>query len=295
MNVVRFYHQMADDKLKFAVIAMRCQNGWVFVQHKQRATWELPGGHREAGETIEECALRELYEETGISNMRLTPVCVYGVQGRTRVNQSGEESYGMLYRGSCQNLPTLPESEIAKTAIFPLSALPKAWTYREIQPKLLYQCLRSQLSFHIAQEEDSEHIRTILQSLPDWFGIPEALEEYVRESQHHTRILCYEETQVIGFLVLKKTSPKAMELYVLGILPQYHRMGIGRMLMKQAEDIALSQGITYLHVKTLALQANNEAYLKTYAFYEACGFTPLEVLPLWDEHNPCQLLIKKIA
>ncbi|MFR7445451.1 MAG: NUDIX domain-containing protein [Sellimonas intestinalis] len=42
-------------------------------------TYEVPGGHREAGETIDETARRELYEETGATDFDLFPVCVYSV------------------------------------------------------------------------------------------------------------------------------------------------------------------------------------------------------------------------
>src|SRR5947209_19581200 len=42
------------------------------AQHA-RATksWVLPKGHVEAGETIEQAALREIYEETGLDNVQL--------------------------------------------------------------------------------------------------------------------------------------------------------------------------------------------------------------------------------
>ena len=77
--VVRFYDHVEDALLKFAVIIARTGGNWVFCKHRERDTYELPGGHREAGESILEAARRELYEETGALRFSMEPVCVYSV------------------------------------------------------------------------------------------------------------------------------------------------------------------------------------------------------------------------
>lgn len=55
--------QVKYKELKFAVISASFKGRWVFVRHKQRETWEIPGGHREAGEDINDTAARELFEK----------------------------------------------------------------------------------------------------------------------------------------------------------------------------------------------------------------------------------------
>ena len=46
---VQFYEDntIDDDKLEFAVILAKYQNKWIYCKHKERDTWEIPGGHRE--------------------------------------------------------------------------------------------------------------------------------------------------------------------------------------------------------------------------------------------------------
>ena len=49
MTEVKFYDNMDDELLKFAVIITKAKNKYVFCKHKDRDTWEIPGGHREQG------------------------------------------------------------------------------------------------------------------------------------------------------------------------------------------------------------------------------------------------------
>lgn len=90
MLEVKFYDSIDDSLLKFAVIISQSNGKWVFCKHKERDTFEVPGGHREAGENILETAKRELQEETGAIKFDIKPVCVYSVIGKTRVNDTGK-------------------------------------------------------------------------------------------------------------------------------------------------------------------------------------------------------------
>ena len=63
MLEVKFYDSVDDSLLKFAVIISQSNGKWVFCKHKERDTYEVPGGHREAGENIVETAKREFEEE----------------------------------------------------------------------------------------------------------------------------------------------------------------------------------------------------------------------------------------
>ena len=94
---VNFYEQVDDKLLKFAVIISRHNGQWVFCKHKDRNTYEIPGGHRELNEEILQTAKRELCEETGALQFDIFPICVYSVTGKNRVNQIGDETYGMLF------------------------------------------------------------------------------------------------------------------------------------------------------------------------------------------------------
>ena len=137
---VNFYEQVDDRLLKFAVIISRHNGQWVFCKHKDRDTYEIPGGHRESSEEIIETAKRELREETGALQFDLSPVCVYSVIGKNRVNQTGEETYGMLFFADIQTFENQLHSEIESVSFF--NILPTQWTYPLIQPLLIQEYLR---------------------------------------------------------------------------------------------------------------------------------------------------------
>ena len=99
----------------------------------------------------------------------------------------------------------------------------------------------------------------------------------------------------MGFLALRQTAPQAGEVYVMGTLPAYHRKGAGRALLAWAEQYARAAGWKLLQVKTLDAAHPSPEYARTRAFYHAMGFVDLECFPtLWDEGNPCLVLVKAL-
>lgn len=65
--------------------------------------------------------------------------------------------------------------------------------------------------------------RYILEALPDWFGIPEAREEYIEGSKDNIFFCAYEQDKPVGFLYIKETGKATTELAVMGVLKEYHR------------------------------------------------------------------------
>ncbi len=137
---VSFYDSVDDSLLKFAVIIAKSDNKWVYCKHKQRNTFEVPGGHRETGETITETAKRELHEETGAEIFTIEPVCIYSVTGKNRVNDTGDEMYGMLFFADITSFEKELHSEMEKVIIS--DELPTKWTYPLIQPELIKEAQR---------------------------------------------------------------------------------------------------------------------------------------------------------
>ncbi|MCI8603115.1 MAG: NUDIX domain-containing protein [Ruminiclostridium sp.] len=138
---VKFYDKAEDSLLKFAVIVARTEGKWIFCKHRQRDTYEIPGGHREAGESIFEAACRELREETGAIDFKLTPVCVYSVQGKNSINKNDEEeSFGMLFYADVSSFEKELHHEI--DTIIKSEKLVYNWTYPLIQPKLIEETRR---------------------------------------------------------------------------------------------------------------------------------------------------------
>ena len=132
---VSFQPWSAAIKLKYVVIVVTDGRRILWVRHRQRGTWEIPGGHIEPGETCDEAARRELWEETGITKADLKPLSIY------TVTQNGKSDSGMLYLTDSGRHGPLPAFEIAETRWF--AELPEALTYPAIQQLLLKRALQS--------------------------------------------------------------------------------------------------------------------------------------------------------
>ena len=135
----------------------------------------------------------------------------------------------------------------------------------------------------IENTEEREHItRQILEALPEWFGIPSAVDDYVKGSGKYPFWCSFDQGKPVGFICLT------------GVLKEYHRQHIGRQLFQNAYTYALEEGFTFMQVKTVQMGKYPE-YDRTNLFYQAVGFRELEVFPeLWDEANPCCIYVMAI-
>ena len=136
--------------------------------------------------------------------------------------------------------------------------------------------------------------RKVLEALKDWFEVDESREQYIRESADRIFIAAKENNEYVGFLCLKETGRDTVELAVMGVLMEYHRSGIGRQLFEKAKAIAVSEGYSFMQVKTVQMGKYPD-YDKTNLFYISCGFKEFEVFPeYWDEDNPCQIYVMSL-
>lgn len=113
---------------KYVVVCTRLGNQWLLSRHKKRDTWETQGGHIEPGETPLEAARRELYEESGVDDALLYPVCdYYGYDADSHSN-------GVVFLAVIHHMGALPESEMKEVRLF--ETLPENLTYPNVSPVL---------------------------------------------------------------------------------------------------------------------------------------------------------------
>jgi ribosomal protein S18 acetylase RimI-like enzyme len=138
--------------------------------------------------------------------------------------------------------------------------------------------------------------REVLESLPEWFGIPASIDAYVSAADGLPMLACFEPAgDVVGFVSVKTHTPTAAEVYVMGVKRAWHRRGIGRALIGAAAQFAHCRGARFLTVKTLSPSNPDPNYAATRLFYEALGFLPIEEFPtLWNADNPCLLMLRPL-
>jgi len=113
---------------KYVVVCTFYQGKYVLSKHKARNTWETQGGHIESGETPLDAAKRELFEESGLIDIEMYPICdYYGYNSKSHSN-------GMVFAVIAHELGMLPNSEMKEVKVF--KELPLDLTYPLVTPIL---------------------------------------------------------------------------------------------------------------------------------------------------------------
>lgn len=170
---------------------------------------------------------------------------------------------------------------------------------QEMHEKVDDDIFENFIEFKEESEEStkSEICETVLRSLPGYFGIEEAVEDYI-EGVRDKYFLSVDVGDIpVGFVSLKDHNEFTSELYVMGLVEELHGRGIGKRLIENVEGYLSEQGREYLTVKTLGpSREDDKPYDRTRCFYRAVGFTPLEEFKeLWDEGNPCLFMVKSLG
>ncbi len=135
----------------------------------------------------------------------------------------------------------------------------------------------------------------IFDELPDWFGIPEAVENYLAGLGEKPTWVAEVDETVVGFLALEPHTEHAAEVWVAAVTPDQHRKGVGRLLVAAAEEFCRATNRRFLQVKTLDASHSSPEYAQTRKAWGGLGFRPLETFPkLWDPSNPALQLVKVV-
>ena len=120
--------------LRFVVVCSFYRGRYVLSYHSGHQSWETQGGHIEENETPEDAARRELYEESGVKDADLIPVCDYFAY------DSEGSSNGRVYAALIRRLGDMPPSEMSRIETF--DALPDNLTYHFVTPVLFQEAGR---------------------------------------------------------------------------------------------------------------------------------------------------------
>lgn len=148
----------------------------------------------------------------------------------------------------------------------------------------------------IVEKQDPAAVRRILESLPDWFGDPEAIDNYVSAAGDIKFVskVAVDTGNVVGVSLTRRHFHESAELHLIAVAPAARGQGIGRALIDQVAADLREDGCKLLSVHTVGPSFDNEPYAQTRAFYRATGFYSLEEHNKLDWDGPTLILVRQL-
>jgi ribosomal protein S18 acetylase RimI-like enzyme len=151
--------------------------------------------------------------------------------------------------------------------------------------------LLSQISVRKFKNTDSNQIIKIAKALPQWFTRG-GIERMNSDLRYQNGFVASHGSEIVGFLTFYVTEGVG-HIGWMGILPNFHRQGIGKKLVKQLVSELTRAGIHELHVSTLGDSVEYEPYERTRAFYRGIGFVEFRRFKQDNPECPEQLIMVK--
>lgn len=278
---------------KYVVVASNYQGKWLLSRHKKRDTWETQGGHIEPGENPMDTARRELYEESGVTDADVYPVCdYYGYDEQGHAN-------GMVFLAIVHRLGELPESEMSETRLF--EQMPENLTYPNVTPFLCAEAAKLLEKIKVVKRFMPEYRQDFVRMLSAYFtddlkedwscNTIERIGEFILTQWRDgilDILLLLEAEKPAGFAICQVDSPVSdwckregwgfiREFY---IEPPYRLSGKGRFLAEQTERLLKEKQAEQVYLTTSgALE-----------FWLHCGYS----VDCFDEKEKMYTLIKKV-
>ncbi|SDT72324.1 NUDIX domain-containing protein [Actinoplanes derwentensis] len=102
------------------------QGRLLLIQRSDNRRWAIPAGAMELGESMQDCAVRELWEETGLRATSLTPYAFYTAYTYTNEYRHTYQQVLMTFVVHSWEGELLRETdESVDAGFFPLDALPQ--------------------------------------------------------------------------------------------------------------------------------------------------------------------------
>lgn len=146
----------------------------------------------------------------------------------------------------------------------------------------------------VEQRNDPAAVERILRSLPAWFGIESALNDYVTSAATSTSFVAVRAGEVVGVALSERHFAESAELTLLAVHADHRGGGAGRALVAAVETHVTHDGCRFLEVHTVGPSYDDANYAQTRAFYRAVGFTPMHEFDGLDWHGPTLILIKSL-
>jgi ADP-ribose pyrophosphatase YjhB (NUDIX family)/GNAT superfamily N-acetyltransferase len=279
-------------------ILVEFEDGIVLIRRghsPHEGRWALPAGFIEADESIEEAAIRECEEETGL---KITLLEIFHVDSFPH-DPTPQSGIIIFYRAKVDSGTLSPGDDAIDARIFLPNKLPFDVAFRTHRaalarwaglhgeaasfaaPKNEIYPLAPDLLIRKARFEDIDSILSLLTLIP-------ANQSLSKEELRDVRIRFRESTaidvlvaalknSIVGFLVLSYVPAlTGLRAWIddLAVDPDHRRQGIGQSLVEAAIQRASRRGATYLYMDTS--RGSSDAR----DFYYSCGFEEEGVAPL---------------